>query len=43
VRLALVRRLRPELAFDSIPALVTAMARDIARTRGVLARSQPPR
>jgi riboflavin kinase / FMN adenylyltransferase len=42
VRLALVRRLRPELAFDSIPALVAAMARDIARTRGVLARSQPP-
>jgi riboflavin kinase/FMN adenylyltransferase len=42
VRLALVRRLRPELAFGSIPALVAAMARDIARTRGVLARTQPP-
>lgn len=43
VRLALVRRLRPELALNSIPALVAAMARDIARTRQVLARSQPPR
>jgi riboflavin kinase / FMN adenylyltransferase len=43
VRLALVRRLRPELAFESIASLVAAMARDIARTRGVLVRSQPPR
>ncbi|HEY6469540.1 MAG TPA: bifunctional riboflavin kinase/FAD synthetase [Candidatus Dormibacteraeota bacterium] len=43
VRLALVRRLRPELAFDSVAALVAAMARDIARTRNVLARSRPPR
>jgi riboflavin kinase / FMN adenylyltransferase len=43
VRLALVRRLRPELAFESISSLVAAMARDIARTRSVLARSQPPR
>jgi riboflavin kinase / FMN adenylyltransferase len=42
VRLALVRRLRPELAFTSIPALVTAMACDIARTRDVLARATPP-
>lgn len=43
VRLALVRRLRPELAFESVAALVTAMARDVARTRHVLAHSQPPR
>jgi riboflavin kinase/FMN adenylyltransferase len=43
VRLALVRRLRPELAFDSIPVLVAAMARDIAQTRGILARTQLPR
>ena len=42
VRLALVRRLRPELAFDSVPALVAAMARDIARTRNVLARFAAP-
>lgn len=42
VRLALVRRLRPERAFASVSALVTAMARDIARTRTVLAHSQPP-
>jgi riboflavin kinase/FMN adenylyltransferase len=42
VRLALVRRLRPERAFASIPALVTAMAHDIARTRDVVLRSQPP-
>jgi riboflavin kinase/FMN adenylyltransferase len=42
VRLALVRRLRPERAFGSIPALVTAMARDIARTRTVLAQAQRP-
>lgn len=43
VRLALVRRLRPERAFASIPALVAAMARDIARTRDVVAHSKPPR
>jgi riboflavin kinase / FMN adenylyltransferase len=42
VRLALVRRLRPERAFGSVSALVTAMGRDIARTRTVLAHSRPP-
>jgi riboflavin kinase/FMN adenylyltransferase len=42
VRLALVRRLRPERAFASIAALVTAMGHDIARTRDVVQRSTPP-
>ncbi len=42
VRLALRRRIRPERAFTSIAALQVAMARDIARTREIVARSTPP-
>ena len=42
VRLALVRRLRPERAFASIEALKVAMARDIERTRTVVGRLSPP-
>jgi riboflavin kinase / FMN adenylyltransferase len=42
VRLALIRRLRPERAFASIGALTTAMARDIARTREVVGRIPEP-
>ena len=42
VRLALVRRLRPERTFGSVAALVAAMTHDIARTRTVLAHSPPP-
>ena len=38
VRLALIRRLRPERAFASIAALKDAMGRDIARTRKVVER-----
>jgi riboflavin kinase / FMN adenylyltransferase len=41
-RLALVRRIRAERAFTSIAALITAMARDIERTRAILQRSSPP-
>jgi len=42
VRLALRRRLRPERAFTSIPALQVAMARDIAQTRAVVRRFAQP-
>jgi riboflavin kinase / FMN adenylyltransferase len=41
-RLALARRLRPERAFPSIGALVTAMAHDIGRTREIVRRLEPP-
>lgn len=41
-RLALVRRLRPERAFTSIPALIAAMGHDIGRTREIVARLRPP-
>lgn len=42
VRLALRRRIRPERAFTSIPALQVAMARDIAQTRAVVRRFPQP-
>jgi riboflavin kinase / FMN adenylyltransferase len=42
VRLALVRRLRPERAFSSIAALISAMAHDIDRTREIARRLPPP-
>jgi riboflavin kinase / FMN adenylyltransferase len=42
VRLALVRRLRPERAFASIAALQNAMARDIARTGELVGRFRAP-
>jgi len=42
VRLALRRRIRPERAFTSIPALQVAMARDIAQTRAVVRRFAQP-
>jgi riboflavin kinase/FMN adenylyltransferase len=41
-RLALARRLRPERAFRSTSALISAMHRDIARTRNLLTTLQPP-
>jgi riboflavin kinase/FMN adenylyltransferase len=41
-RLALARRLRPERAFPSIPALVTAMTHDIDRTRQIVSRLPLP-
>jgi riboflavin kinase/FMN adenylyltransferase len=41
-RLALRRRIRPERAFNSIAALQTAMARDIAQTRVMVRRFPPP-
>jgi riboflavin kinase/FMN adenylyltransferase len=41
-RLALIRRIRPERAFTSIPALIAAMRRDIARTGEIVGRSAPP-
>jgi riboflavin kinase/FMN adenylyltransferase len=41
-RLALARRLRPERAFRSIQALVTAMAHDIDRTRQIVSRLPLP-
>ena len=42
VRLALRRRIRPERAFTSIPALQVAMAHDIAQTRAVVRRFAQP-
>src|SRR6202049_1207867 len=42
VRLALIRRLRPERAFASIAALKDAMGRDIARTRKIVERFPAP-
>jgi riboflavin kinase/FMN adenylyltransferase len=42
VRLALIRRLRPERAFGSIAALTAAMAHDIARTREIARRFASP-
>jgi riboflavin kinase/FMN adenylyltransferase len=42
VRLALIRRLRPERAFGSIAALTAAMGHDIARTREIARRFPMP-
>jgi riboflavin kinase/FMN adenylyltransferase len=42
VRLALIRRLRPERAFGSIAALTAAMGHDIARTREIARRFATP-
>jgi riboflavin kinase/FMN adenylyltransferase len=41
-RLALARWLRPERAFGSIRALLTAMSHDIDRTRDLVRRLEPP-
>src|SRR5690606_2010259 len=39
LRIELVERLRPELKFDSLEALLEEMHRDVARSREILGRS----
>jgi riboflavin kinase / FMN adenylyltransferase len=42
LRIELVERLRPELKFDSVEALIEEMNRDVARSRDILGRDEAP-